>query len=96
MNSMKVKFVGLFVLLVGLLSACASQTTNTPASPQPTEAVVSATETPATDPAVPQKVLQPQRKLGCRCNSQLSQMTFCRSWKAAVSTAMVVKRPRRI
>jgi len=51
----KVKFAVL-VLLIGILTACASQTTPTPApaSPQPTEAAVSATDTsiPAiTEPA---------------------------------------------
>jgi len=44
MVSMKVKF-GLLVLIVGLLSACASQTTQTPAS-QPTEKVVSVISSP--------------------------------------------------
>lgn len=46
MKSMKVQLVVL-LLIVGLLSACASQGTNTPA-PQPTEAAVSVTEAPAT------------------------------------------------
>lgn len=44
MVSMKVKF-GLFVLIVGLLSACTSQTTQTPAS-QPSEKVVSVISSP--------------------------------------------------
>src|SRR5690349_6948704 len=44
MVSMKVKF-GLLVLIVGLLSACASQTTQTPAS-QPTEKVISVISSP--------------------------------------------------
>jgi len=55
MVSMKVKF-GLLLLIIGLLSACASQMTQTPAS-QPTKKVVSvilstqATEAPANVPA---------------------------------------------
>ena len=49
MNSMKIKFVVL-LLLVGVLSACASPATDTPAS-QPTAAPVQATEVPATAPA---------------------------------------------
>ena len=51
MKSMKVKIV-VFLLLVGVLAACTTPATNTPVSPQPTEASVSATEAPATDPAV--------------------------------------------
>jgi uncharacterized membrane protein len=50
MKSMKVKFVVL-LLLVGVLSACASPATNTPAS-QPSEAPALATEAPVTAPAV--------------------------------------------
>jgi mono/diheme cytochrome c family protein len=46
---MKVKLVVL-LLLVGVLSACASQATNTPAS-QPTEAPAQATEAPTNAPA---------------------------------------------
>jgi len=46
---MKVKLVVL-VLLVGVLTACASPATNTPA-PQPTDPPVLATEAPATVPA---------------------------------------------
>lgn len=49
MNSMKIKFVGLF-LLVGLLSACGGQAAEPPAS-QPTEEVVAVTDAPATAPA---------------------------------------------
>jgi mono/diheme cytochrome c family protein len=49
MKSMKVKFVVL-LLLAGVLSACASPATNTPAS-QPTQAPALATEAPATAPA---------------------------------------------
>jgi uncharacterized membrane protein len=49
MNSMKVKFVVL-LMLVGVLSACASTATSTPAS-QPTSAPAVATEAPATVPA---------------------------------------------
>ena len=48
MKSMKVMFVVL-LLLAGVLSACASPATDTPAS-QPTEAPVQATEAPATVP----------------------------------------------
>jgi len=52
MSFMKVKFkvkFAILVLLVGILTACGTQTTQTPASasPQPTEAVVSATDTSA-------------------------------------------------
>jgi uncharacterized membrane protein len=51
MKSMKVKFVVL-LLLVGVLSACASPSTVTPTSqPQPTEAPVQATEAPTNIPA---------------------------------------------
>ena len=46
MKSMKVKYVAL-LLLAGVLSACASPTTNTPA-PQPTDAPALPTEAPAT------------------------------------------------
>jgi len=47
MSFMKVKFAAL-VLLAGLLTACGSQTTQTPASAsQPTETAVSATDTSA-------------------------------------------------
>jgi uncharacterized membrane protein len=46
MKSMKVKFV-ILLLLVGVLSACASPATSTPAS-QPTQAPALATEEPAT------------------------------------------------
>jgi uncharacterized membrane protein len=49
MKSMKVKFVVL-LLLVGVLSACASPATNTPAS-QPTQAPAVTTEAPVTAPA---------------------------------------------
>jgi uncharacterized membrane protein len=49
MKSMKVRFVVL-LLLVGVLSACASPATNTPAVQQ-TEVSVLATEAPATAPA---------------------------------------------
>ena len=59
MSFMKVKFkvkFAVLVFLIGILTACGSQTTQTPASasPQPTEAVVSATDTSApatTEPA---------------------------------------------
>ena len=47
MRSMKVKFVVL-LLIVGVLSACASPATNTPAS-QPTAEVVTPTDAPATE-----------------------------------------------
>ena len=59
MKSMKVKFVVL-LLLVGILSACASPDSNTPA-PQPTEPVVSNTEVPATEAAatVPAAATEP-------------------------------------
>jgi ABC-type transport system substrate-binding protein len=50
MKSMKVKIV-VFLLLVGVLSACASPATNTPISQPPTEASVTATEAPATSEA---------------------------------------------
>jgi hypothetical protein len=49
MKSMKVKFF-ILLLLVGVLSACASPATNPPAS-QPTQAPALATEAPATAPA---------------------------------------------
>ncbi len=47
MRSMKVKFVVL-LLIIGVLSACASPATNTPAS-QPTAEVVMPTDVPATE-----------------------------------------------
>lgn len=50
MKSMKVKFVVL-LLLVGVLTACASPATNTPASPQSTSAPEVATEAPTNAPA---------------------------------------------
>ena len=61
MSFMKVKFkvkFAVFVLLIGLLTACGTQTTQTPtsAAPQPTEAAVSATDTSvpaATEAAAP-------------------------------------------
>ena len=49
MKSTYVKFA-LFVLIVGLLTACATQVTNTPAA-APTESVAPATEAPTTAPA---------------------------------------------
>ena len=49
MNSMKVKFVVL-LLLVGILSACANSGTNTPVS-QPASGSAALTEGPATTPA---------------------------------------------
>ncbi len=66
MSFMKAKFAVL-VLLIGILTACGSQTTQIPASasPQPTETVVSATDTAApaatetaaaTEPAVTSSV----------------------------------------
>jgi uncharacterized membrane protein len=42
--------IAIFVLLVGLLTACGSQATITPVS-QPTQAVAPATESPVTQPA---------------------------------------------
>lgn len=49
MKSTYVK-LAIFVLIAGLLSACGSQATDTPAS-QPTETAVAATEAPANPPA---------------------------------------------
>ena len=52
MSSMKVKFVAVLILIVGVLTACASQpTTEAPIAAQPTEVVVSATDTSAPAPA---------------------------------------------
>jgi len=57
MNSTYVK-IGIFVLIVGLLTACGSQATSTPAS-SPTGAVVApATEAP-TDPPLPTDTVAP-------------------------------------
>jgi hypothetical protein len=50
MNSMKVKFVVL-LLLVGVVTACASPATSTPASQQPTSAPAVSTEAPTSAPA---------------------------------------------
>ncbi len=64
MKSMKLKLV-LLILVVGMLSSCGGQPTETPAS-APTEAVVPATEAPTNPPAptdtvvVPTNTAQPQ------------------------------------
>ena len=49
MNSMKIRFA-ILLLIVGLLSACAAQPTETPTNP-PTEEVVPATTAPTNAPA---------------------------------------------
>src|SRR5689334_9345346 len=56
MKSTYVK-IGLFVLIVGLLTACGGQGTNTPAT-SPTSAVAPATEAP-TDPPLPTDTAAP-------------------------------------
>ena len=50
MNSMKVKFV-VMLLIAGLLSACGTQATSTPASQPTGTAVAASTQAPATAPA---------------------------------------------
>ncbi len=89
MVSMKVKF-GLSVLIVGLLSACASQTTQTPAS-QPTEKVVSvisspqATEAPVNAPAAANTSAPAvENTLFCTAQQSVSQMISCHSLRAVV------------